>query len=391
MEHRGFIGFDPESVPSPCYVVDRMLLEENCRILDDIQQRADVKILLALKGFSMFSTFDIIGKYLHGACASSPDEAHLAWESLGKEVHGYAAGFDERSLREFLDYCSHMVFNSLSLFERFESIRREYREELSCGLRINPQHREGAVEIYDPSAPFSRLGIPIGQLAHHSRDSHLIDQVDGYHVHNLCEQNLSPLIRTWHAVERQVKPLLLEAKWLNLGGGHHITRADYDREGLISFLQGLHDTYRQAEIYLEPGEAVALDTGILVATVLDITDNGMPLAILDTSASCHMPDVLEMPYRPHIIGSHLPGAQRYTYRLGGMTCLAGDVIGDYSFPQPLEVGQRLIFTDMAHYTMVKNTTFNGIRLPSIGTYDSRDGRYTTVRSFGYEDFKRRLS
>jgi carboxynorspermidine decarboxylase len=390
MEYRGFIGFDAQSVPSPCYVVDKELIRRNCRILDSVQKRSGVKILLALKGFSMFSLFDIIGEYLYGVCASSPDEARLGREEMGREVHSYAAAFSQSDLIEFLELSDHMVFNSFSLWERFRDTARTYADRVSYGIRINPRHREAETELYDPSAPFSRLGTPVDQFPASAFSDGGIDGIEGYHFHNLCEQNSDALIRTWEAVERQFNPLFPSAAWLNLGGGHHITRDDYDIEALLRLLDRIQSRYG-AQLYLEPGEAIALNTGILVTTVLDITYNGRPLAILDTSASCHMPDVIEMPYRPHIVGSAADGVKRYTYRLGGLTCLAGDVIGDYSFDTPLEVGQKLMFTDMAHYTMVKNTTFNGIRLPSIATYDSKDSQTQIIKSFTYEDFKGRLS
>ncbi|MCF7933789.1 MAG: carboxynorspermidine decarboxylase [Spirochaetia bacterium] len=390
MERDGFIGFDPYAVPSPGYVVDLALLEENCQILDSIQQQTHAQILLALKGFSMFSTFPLIRSYLHGVCASSPDEARLGREEMGQQVHSYAAGFDEQMLSSFLRYSDHLIFNSFSLWDRFRPTTRQWQDRVSFGLRINPQQQEAETPMYDPSAPYSRLGITRDQFPQEVFTAGYIEGIEGFHIHNLCEQNSDALIRTWDRVEEDYSPLLHSAAWINLGGGHHITRADYDRQALIDLISRIESTY-QVQVYLEPGEAVALDTGILVATVLDITRNGMPIAILDTSASCHMPDVLEMPYRPQIIGAAHPQVKPHTYRLGGMTCLAGDVIGDYSFDAPLEVGQRLIFTDMAHYTMVKTTTFNGIRLPSISTYDSRTAELSIIKEFGYEDFKGRLS
>jgi len=390
MEYRGFVGFDPEAVPSPGYVVDLSRIRENCEILDSIQQKTGVNILLALKGFSMFAAFPVIRRYLKGVCASSPNEARLGREEMGKEVHSYAAGFDEQDLLEFLTYSDHVVFNSFSLWDRFRSVTASWQGKVSFGIRINPQHREAETPLYDPSAPFSRLGTVKEQFPQDAFKQGFIDGIDGYHFHNLCEQNSDALVRTWDRVEADFGSLFHQARWLNLGGGHHITRDDYDRDALVRLLDTVQETYG-TNLYLEPGEAVALDAGILVATVLDITYNGMPLAILDTSASCHMPDVLEMPYRPQIVSSGRPGEKEHTYRLGGLTCLAGDVIGDYSFDRPLRVGQRLIFTDMAHYTMVKNNTFNGIRLPSISTYDSDTGEYRIVKEFGYDDFKGRLS
>ncbi len=374
--------FDPSKVPSPSYVVDLQLLERNLGILEQVKVRSGAHVLLALKAFSMFSVFPQIAARLDGICASSPDEARLGREEFGKEVHSYCPAYTEASLQEFLTHSDHLVFNNQRQLQRLLPFIPEH---VSIGLRLNPQQQEAEVEIYDPSAPCSRLGTIRDEF-----DPDLLERIDGFHVHNLCEQDSDSLVRTWEAIERKFGPWLPQMKWINLGGGHHITRADYHVEPLIELVQRIREDY-DVEVYLEPGEAVALNTGYFVSTVIDTLHNHMDLAILDSSASCHLPDVLEMPYRPGIIGAGKPGDYPHTYRLGGLSCLAGDVIGDYSFPEPLQLGQRLVFTDMAHYTMVKTNTFNGVRLPSICTFDPKKDQYEVIRTFGYEDFKGRLS
>jgi carboxynorspermidine decarboxylase len=378
--------FDPERVPSPAYVVDLMALESNLQTLNQVKERSGARILLALKAFSMFSTFGLVGRYLDGVCASSPDEARLGQEEMGKEVHGYCPAYTAETLREFLRFSDHLVFNSQAQLERLRPVLAEARDrDISIGLRLNPEQPEADVSLYDPSAPFSRLGIPVSQF-----DGENLAGIDGFHVHNLCEQNADALLRTWAAVERKFGRWMSGLSWINLGGGHHITRPDYQIDVLVKLVQDIRKRYG-VTVYLEPGEAVALDTGVLVTTVIDIIYNGMPIAVLDISATCHMPDVLEMPYRPAIWGAGLPGEKGYTYRLGGLSCLAGDVVGDYSFDRPLAVGDRLVFTDMAHYTMVKTTTFNGVRLPSIVSFDPHEDAYRVIRTFGYDDFRSRLS
>jgi carboxynorspermidine decarboxylase len=389
MENRNFIKFDAEQVPSPSYVVDLSALRRNLAVLSAVKERSRAKILLALKAFSMFSTFDLIGSSLDGVCASSPDEARLGYEEMGREVHSYCPAYTTDSLQDFLLYSDHLVFNSQKQLERLQPIVKVAEETkssmISIGLRLNPEQTEADVPLYDPSSPYSRLGIPFSEF-----DGSKLDGIDGFHFHNLCEQNADALVRTWETFERKFGLYLTGLKWMNLGGGHHITRADYDVDELVRLILYIREKY-QVEVYLEPGEAVALNTGILVASVIDIIHNRMPIAILDISATCHMPDVLEMPYRPMILGSGSAEEKEYTYRLGGLSCLAGDVVGDYSFDKQLKIGDRLVFTDMAHYTMVKTTTFNGVRLPSICTYDSAMGDYMVVKEFGYEDFRSRLS
>ncbi|MDW7711570.1 MAG: carboxynorspermidine decarboxylase [Deferrisomatales bacterium] len=376
-----------EPAPSPAYVVDLGRLRENLAVLADVQRRSRAKILLALKGFSMWSVFPLIRRTLHGVCASSPWEARLGREEFGGEVHSFAAGLKEEDVRELLATSDHLVFNSFAQFERFrplwEAAAREGR--VSVGLRVNPEHSEGATPLYDPCAPRSRLGIRRSAFEGRS-----LVGVEGLHFHTLCEQLFEPLERTARAFEEKFGDLLPRMKWLNLGGGHHITREGYDVEGLVALVRYFREKYGLA-VYLEPGEAVVLGSGLLVGEVLDVVDNGGPIAILDVSVSCHMPDVLEMPYRPPLHRGFDPGEKAHTYRLAGPSCLAGDVIGDWSFEEPLGVGSRLAFLDQAHYTMVKNTTFNGVQLPAICTYEPETGELAVVRCFGYEDFKRRLS
>lgn len=373
--------------PSPAYVVDLGVLRENLAVLDRVQRESGAKILLALKGFSMWSVFPLLAKTLHGVCASSPWEARLGREEFGREVHSFAAGLKEGDVRELLATSNHVVFNSFAQLERFRPLWEEAAREgrVSVGLRVNPEHSEGAIPLYDPCAPRSRLGIRRADFPGRS-----LAGVDGLHFHTLCEQLFEPLARTAEAFEEKFADLLPRMKWLNLGGGHHITREGYDVAGLVGLVRHFRGKYGLA-VYLEPGEAVVLGSGVLVGEVLDVVDNGGPIAILDVSVACHMPDVLEMPYRPPLHRGFDPGEKPYTYRLAGPSCLAGDVVGDWSFEEPLEVGGRLAFLDQAHYTMVKNTTFNGIQLPAICTYEPETGALTVVRRFEYQDFKRRLS
>lgn len=383
-----FLNFDPTSVPSPCFVVDEVAVERNLKVLKRVQDESGAKVLLALKAFSMFSLAPLIMRYLQGTCASGLWEARLGKEEYGGEVHVYSAGYTQGDLTEILDIADHVVFNSLSQWQRFQSLvqeKRKARPRLDFGLRINPLHSEGAVAMYDPCAPGSRLGTPVTQLG----DSDL-SGFSGLHFHTMCEQNFAPLSRTLDAVERSCGELLNRMEWVNFGGGHHISHPDYDVDGLIARIRDFSRKY-DVQVYLEPGEAIAIRSGVLVSEVLDIMHNESPVAILDTSATCHMPDTLEMPYRAHIFGSGQPGEFAHTWRLGGMSCLAGDVMGDYSFEQPLQVGQRLVFDDMAHYTMVKTTTFNGVKLPALALCNSQTGTVRIVKRFAYEDFRNRLS
>lgn len=376
---------DLSQIPTPCYVVDQELLIKNLKLLNSIQERTGCKILLALKGFSMFSVFPIVGKYLRGITASSLFEARLGYEEMGGEVHIYSPAYNDQDFDEILRYCDHIVFNSFYQYNKYkDKVKRVKDKEIQCGIRINPEYSELNTPIYDPCCKYSRLGVTLNNFKPEE-----LEGIDGLHFHTMCEQNSDTLERTIKVVEEKFGKYFKGLKWLNFGGGHHITRDDYDIETLIRTILYIKDKY-EVDVYLEPGEAVALNAGYLVTSVLDIMDNGMQIAITDASAACHMPDVLEMPYRPHIIGSGKAGEYPYTYRLGGPTCLAGDVIGDYSFKKPLERGDKLIFCDMAHYTMVKNNTFNGINLPSIALYSEDEG-IQIIKQFGYEDFKNRLS
>lgn len=382
-------GIDIEKIlklaPSPAYVVDMGRLRHNLAILDEVQKRSGAKILLALKAFSMWSVFPLIRETLHGVCASSPWEARLGREEFGREVHSFAAAFSESDVMDLLDTSDHLVFNSFGQLERFRPLWEKARGRVSVGLRVNPEHSEGHTAIYDPCAPCSRLGIRSAGF-----EGRPLEGIEGLHFHTLCEQLFEPLERTARVFEEKFGEFLPRMKWLNLGGGHHITREGYDMDGLIALIKHFQEKYN-LEVYLEPGEAVALGTGILVSEVLDVVENCMETVILDVSAVCHMPDVLEMPYRPEIHSGFDPGEKAHSYRLGGPSCLAGDIIGDWSFERPLSPGDRLAFLDMAHYTMVKTTTFNGIRHPAICAFEPNTGELRVVRSFDYEDFRDRLS
>ena len=376
---------DFTKVPTPCYVVDQYLLIKNLKILDYVQQQTGCQILLALKGFSMFSVMPLIGQYLHGITASSLHEARLGYEEMGKQVHIYSPAYNDKDFEDILRISDHIVFNSFSQWEKYRpQVEAVANRHISCGLRINPEYSEIATPIYDPCYTGSRLGTTLEHFAGRS-----LDGLEGLHFHAMCEQNSDTLERIVQVVDEKFEPYIRQMKWINFGGGHHITRPDYDIERLIKSIKFIQDKYN-VQVYLEPGEAIALNTGYLVSEVLDTLTNNMELAILDTSAACHMPDVLEMPYRPEVIGAGKPGEKPYTYRLGGPSCLAGDIIGDYSFDQPLKPGEKIVFCDMAHYTMVKNNTFNGVQLPSIALYSEENG-LKIIREFGYEDFRNRLS
>ncbi len=374
--------YDFSKLQTPCYVVDKALLQKNLDILKDVQEKTGCDILLALKGFSMYSTFEQIGKSLAGITASSLHEAKLGYEEMGKQVHIFAPAYRDDDFDEIIRICDHIVFNSFAQYDKFKDRVKSSEKNIELGIRINPEYSEIETDIYNPCFINSRLGTVKSQF-----DESKLDDIDGLHFHAMCEQNSDTLSRILDIVEKKFGKYLYNMKWINFGGGHHITRDNYNLELLIESIKRMQDKYG-LKVYLEPGEAIALNTGFLVSEVLDVLKNGMNLAIIDASAACHMPDVLEMPYRPHIIGSDMPDVKQYTYRLGGNTCLAGDIIGDYSFDKPLKPGDKLVFTDMAHYTMVKNNTFNGLNLPSIAIYDN--GKITIIKKFGYEDYKRRL-
>ncbi|MBE5873500.1 MAG: carboxynorspermidine decarboxylase [Lachnospiraceae bacterium] len=379
-----------KQLPTPCYVVDEAKIEQNLEILRGVMDRTGARILLAQKAFSMYALYPLIGEYLSGATASGLYEARLGMEEMDSslENHVFSPAFREEEFEEILTYCDHIVFNSLKQVEKFGRRAKECGK--SVGLRINPQcsTQEGHA-IYDPCAPGSRLGVTKENLVQGlAAQPELFSYIDGLHFHTLCEQDADALEVTLAAVEEAFGEYLPRMKWINFGGGHHITREGYDMERLEHCIRRMQEKYGLI-VYLEPGEAVALNAGYLVTTVLETLHNDMEIAILDTSAACHMPDVLEMPYRPPLKDSGEAGEKPYTYRLGGPTCLAGDIIGDYSFDSPLKEGDRLYFQDMAIYSMVKNNTFNGMPLPSIALL-KKDGRCELVKQFGYEDFKRRL-
>ena len=389
-----FAHFDLSRVDSPAFVVDAAKLRANLTVLADVRDRAGIKVLAALKAFSMWKVAPIVGEYLDGVCTSGLWEALLAAEHYQGEIATYCAAYKAEDLPEICRLSDHVIFNSPDQIARFAPLIEQARQRgdaFDIGLRINPLHAEGEVPKYDPCAPHSRLGFPVDQLT----DSQMAG-VTGLHFHTLCEQDFEPLERTWQALLPRIARFLPQLEWLNFGGGHHITRADYQRDQLVDFLKAVK-AQTGCEIYLEPGEAVALDAGILVGTVLDRHWNGMPIGITDISATCHMPDVIEAPYRPAMLGE-LPPLDTQTdegaggaVRLGGPSCLAGDVIGDYRFASGPEVGQRFAFLDQAHYSMVKTTTFNGVPLPSIWLWDSATDELECVRRFGYEDFRNRLS
>jgi len=386
-----FAQFDLSRVDSPAFVVDAARLRQNLSILADVRNRAGIKVLAAMKAFSMWRVAPIIGEYLDGVCTSGLWEARLAAEHYAGEIATYCAAYKAGDLPEICRLSDHVIFNSPGQIQRFRELLDAQGGGFDVGLRINPMHAEGEVPRYDPCAPHSRLGFPVNQLT----DADL-EGVTGLHFHTLCEQDFAPLERTWDALFPHIERHLPRLKWLNFGGGHHITRADYQRDELVAFLKRVKEQ-TGCELYLEPGEAVALDAGILVGTVLDTHWNGMPLAITDISATCHMPDVIEAPYRPAMLGElpHDPEAvdegEGGAVRLGGPSCLAGDVIGDYRFAKGPNIGQRFAFLDQAHYSMVKTTTFNGVPLPSIWLWDSASDSLECIKRFGWEAFRDRLS
>ncbi len=375
-----FRRFDLNRVPSPCFVVDEVAIERNLAVLKRVGDRSGATVLSALKAFSMFSLAPLVRQYLAGTCGSGLYEARLGRQEYGGEVATYSAGYKAFEIDEIIELSDHVIFNSPAQKDRFLSKAKAGGADV--GLRINPLHSEGDIPKYDPCAPCSRLGMPVSQLT-----PEVMEGVDGLHMHTLCEQGFEPLERTWEAVQPLIAPYIGQLEWLNFGGGHHITRSDYDRDGLVVFLRDLRER-TGLKIYLEPGEAVALDAGILVGEVLDLPHNTMDLAIVDISATCHMPDVIEAPYRPAMLGEVTEG---HLYRFGGPSCLAGDVIGDYARAEPLSVGDRFAFLDQAHYSMVKTNTFNGIPLPAIALWNSDTDKLTMIREFTYEDFRNRLS
>jgi carboxynorspermidine decarboxylase len=385
-----FARFDLSRVPTPAFVVDAAKVRANLAVLRHIGDASGARVLAALKAFSMWSLGPVVAEYLDGVCASGLYEAKLGREEYaapGKhsEVATYCAGYKESELPEIARLSDHLIFNSPGQIARFRQLLDRLRaegEQFDVGLRINPMHSEGEVAKYDPAAPCSRLGFPVSQLL----PEHM-QGVDGIHMHTLCEQDFPPLERTWAAVQPMLHPFVRQLRWINFGGGHHVTRADYQTDDLIAFLKRVRAA-TDCDVMIEPGEAVALDAGILVGEILDLFDNGMPIGITDVSATCHMPDVIEAPYRPAMLGENTTGA---VVRLGGPSCLAGDVIGDYRLPGGARIGGRFAFLDQAHYSMVKTNSFNGVPLPSIWLWDSETDELKEIRRFGYEDFRTRLS
>ncbi|MAE67486.1 MAG: carboxynorspermidine decarboxylase [Phycisphaeraceae bacterium] len=367
-------------LPSPCYVIDEAALERNLAVIERLQEETGARVLLALKGFAAWALFPRMRRVLRGVAASSLNEARLGRE-FGGEVHVCAPAYRDDEFDELVKLCDHVTFNSLGQWHRF----RERLTDVQTGLRINPKHSEVRVALYDPCAPSSRLGVTSAECAAQS-----LDGIEGMHLHTLCGLGADALERTLDVTERRFGRWLGRLRWVNLGGGHRLTAPGYDLARLTSLIERWRCRF-DVDILLEPGEAVAFECGVLVTTVLDVVHRDPDVAILDTSASAHMPDVLEMPYRPPVTGSGEPGEKPHLYRLAGVTCLAGDVIGDYAFDEPLRPGDRVVFEDMAHYTMVKNTTFNGVGLPAIAVRDAATGATRVVRQFGYEDYRGRLS
>ena len=382
MDFESLFDIPIDDLHTPCYLTDARLLQKNTALLKQIQQRTGCKILLAQKAFSMFSAYPLIRDDLAGTTASGLFEAKLGREHFEKEVHVFSPAYTQEDFTQLLELCDHIVFNSFGQWKKYRQQVQDATRNISCGIRINPGYAEVETDLYNPCISGSRMGVPLEQMEDDFAG------LDGIHFHTMCEQNSDVLERTLDHMLPQFDKWLKRCKWVNFGGGHHITRPDYDVERLVRCIERVRDTYG-VQVYLEPGEAVALNAGYLVATVLDVVHNGMDIAILDASAACHMPDVLEMPYRPHILYSGTAGEKAYTYRLAGNTCLAGDVIGDYSFDHQLQAGEKLVFCDMAIYSMVKNNTFNGVPLPDIALY--QDGKIQLVKRFGYIDFEGRLS
>ncbi len=376
---------DLSKVPTPCYVCEEELLERNLKILDRVQKESGAKVLLALKGFAMWSTFDLVGKYLYGVSASGLHEAMLGRETMNREVHTYSPAFREDEIEHIAKISDHLIFNSPQQIRRFLAKAKNANPKISCGIRINPEVSSAPVDLYDPCGTYSRLGTTLSNF-----DIQILPDLEGMHFHALCEQNVDALENVLMAFEKNFGPYIEKMRWINFGGGHHITRSDYNVDRLIEVITEFKERHKEISVYLEPGEAVGWQTGPLVASVLDIVNNGIEIAILDVSAEAHMPDTLAMPYRAEVRGAAKAGEKPYTYRLAGNTCLAGDIMGDYSFDKPLRIGDKVVFEDQIHYTMVKSTTFNGVKHPSIAIWTKKRD-LKIVREFGYEDFKRRLS
>jgi len=376
---------DFDTVKTPAYICELEKLENNLMTLDRVQKESGAKVILALKGFAMHSTFDLVGRYLHGCTASGLHEAKLAREAMNKEVHTYSPAFKEDEIEEIASISDHIVFNSPSQLLRFHQHIKAVNPDISLSLRVNPEFSSSPVDLYNPCGLYSRLGTTKANF-----DTDALKYIDGLNFHALCEQQVDALEGVLKAFEDRFGEYIDQMKYINFGGGHHITKQGYDVDRLIEVIKAFRARHNNIEVYLEPGEAVGWQTGVLVSTVLDIVDNGIKTAILDTSAEAHMPDTLAMPYRADVRGSAEANEKAYTYRLGGNTCLAGDIMGDYSFDKELQIGDKVIFEDQIHYTFVKNTTFNGIKLPSLVLW-TKEGELKIVKEFGYKDYKERLS
>lgn len=375
---------------TPCFLVSEEPLRRNLEILASVKKKSGAKVLMALKAFAMYQTFPIIREYLDGVCASGPMEARLGKELFGKEVHTFGPAYSEEDMKDLLEYSDTIIFNSIKQWKKYRGIIAKSERKIEVGLRVNPRYSEIETKLYDPASPEAGLGVLPEEL-----EGEDLQGLDGLHFHVLCENNAEALEHVLDHFEKLYGKYIRQMKWINFGGGHHITRVDYDVEKLVQIINSFKERFR-VQVHLEPGEGVVLNTGVLISSVLDVVHENnadpsvTPVAILDTSAETHMPDVLAMPYRPDVIGAGEPGEKRYKYKMRGLTCLAGDMIGEYSFDEPLEEGSRIIFLDMALYTMVKTTTFNGVRLPSIAIYNSKTKKVDVVKSFGYEEYKERL-
>ncbi|WP_265820686.1 carboxynorspermidine decarboxylase [Geovibrio ferrireducens] len=369
---------------TPCYLISEDVIRRNCETLDSVQKRTGAKIMLALKAFALPKVFPLISSYLHGVCASGPIEAQLGSEEFKRETHTYSPAFTDAQMERTVKYSDHIVFNSVSQWHLHRDRIKNSGKHIEIGLRVNPGHAEVEVDLYNPCLPGSRFGVSPQDL-----EGVDLTEIDGLHFHAMCEQNSDVLERVLASFEKRFAHLIPQMKWINFGGGHHITRDDYDIELLCRLITDFRKRYNNIQVYLEPGEAVVLNAGVFITSVLDTIYNGMDIAVCDCSAETHMPDVLAMPYRPKLIGE--PENGKYTYRLGGISCLSGDFIGDYRFDTPLKRGDRLVFTDMALYSFVKNTNFNGVELPSLITFSLEKGTFEVVRKFGYEDYKNRIS
>lgn len=383
--NKRFLEIANGNIDTPVYLIDETLIEENMRVLQYVKDHTGCKIFHALKAYASFATFPVMARYLDGTCASGLNEARLGREEFKKEVHTFGAAYNEKEIGQILKYSNSIIFNSFYQLEKYGKMAR--KSGVHIGLRVNPGHAEVATEMYNPCAPCSRLGI-LHDIFNEEFPKHK-SMVDGLHFHAMCEQNSDVLERILKSFEKLYGQYIKGLKWVNFGGGHHITRDDYDRERLIKLINNFKKKYG-IQVYLEPGETSVLNAGVLISSVLDIVNNEMEIAILDTSAETHMPDVLLMPYKPIIMKSGQPNEKKYTYRLAGPSCLAGDIVGDYSFDKPLKRGDRLVFTDMALYSIVKSTTFNGINLPNIAVIRN-GGTIELVKTFGYRDYRNRQS